>query len=362
MEKELAKKKLATASEEGLAVQAASDKKALEIMMKEREESARRVDEKIAEVETRFKSAEARATAAERQLAVAQRQLQTLTTELFSQKKLFEQAEGEADWLRVELKQQAKLVTQAERDVVQLRTEFEGQKKLYAIAINEASHLRAVVDGLDASNRARTAQFAILEQEKETMKAEITKLTKCFNDSLHAANAAKKEIEDQKAVVVMKSVASTESIAVVAQDQVEETKTEEQELIPVIFSRADYRAERKTSSLQRWLASLVEVLALIPILQPVLTAPAVKTFFQKQALSDDFLHQEQNQSLVKKESISTFLPKAEPTPEITATPDDYHGSNAFKCIGIDSVNTISPAQPTTEDTALELTSLAEIIN
>lgn len=189
LEKELAKKKLATTPDEGLAVQAASDKKALEELMKQKEESARRAEKKLAEGEARFETAEARATAAERQLAEAKGQVQTLTTELCSLKKLVKQAEGEAEWLISEL---------------------EDQKKLYSDAMNEASHLRvdlnsltATADELEASNSALTAQIATSEQEKQTMTAEMTKLTKLFNDSLHAANAAQKEIEDQKLEVAI---------------------------------------------------------------------------------------------------------------------------------------------------------------
>lgn len=44
----------------------------------------------------------------------------------------------------------------------------------------------------------------------------MIKLTKRFNDSLHAANVVKKDIEDQKPAVVIKSIVLTESIAVVA--------------------------------------------------------------------------------------------------------------------------------------------------
>jgi chromosome segregation ATPase len=144
---------------------------------------------------------------------------------------LFEQAEGEVEWLRVELRQQAKLVTQAQREIVQLRSEVENHQKLCSDAMKDANHLRgdlksltATVDELEASNRVRTAQIATLEQENQTTKVEIAKLTKCFNDSLHVANAAKKEIEDQKSAVAVNSVASTESIALVAQDQVEKTE------------------------------------------------------------------------------------------------------------------------------------------
>jgi chromosome segregation ATPase len=207
LEKELAKKKLATTPDEGLAVQAASDKKALEEVMRQKEESARRAEKKLAEAEARFETAEARANAAERQLAEAQCQVQTLTTELSSQKQLFTQAEGEV----------------------------EDQKKLYEVAKNEASQLRVAVNKLEASNRARTAQCATSEEEKQAMKVEMTKLTERSNDSLHAANAAQNEIEDQKLEVAIKSITSTESIAVVAREQVEQTKAEEQESIPGII-------------------------------------------------------------------------------------------------------------------------------
>ena len=323
LEKELAKKKLATTSDEGLAVQAASDKKALEEGMRQKEESARRAEKKLLEGEDLFKTAEARATAVERQLAEAKGEVQTLTTELSSEKKLFKQAEGEVEWLRVELKQQTKVVAQAQREVAELRSEVGDQKKLYSDAKNEASHLRgdlsslnATVDELEASNSARMAQIATLEQEKQTMEAEMTKLTKRFNDSLHAANAAKKEIEDQKLEAALKSIASTKSIAVVAQEQVEQTKAEEQESNPGIISRADHRAERKASSLQRWLASLMVILTLIAILQPVLATPAVKMFFQNHALTGNFFQQEQNQSVVKDDSTWT---QPEATPAITST-------------------------------------------
>jgi predicted nucleic acid-binding Zn-ribbon protein len=313
--------------------------------MRHKEESARRAEKKLAEGEARFETAEARATAAERQLAEAKSQVQTLTTELSSQKKLVKQAEGEVEWLRSEL---------------------EDQKKLYTDAMNEVSHLRgdlksltAKVDELEASNSARTAQIATLEQEKQTMKAEMTKLTERFNDSLHAANGAKKEIEDQKSAVDIKFVATTESTAVAAQEQVEETKAEEQEPIPVTISRAEYRAERKTSSLQRWLASLMVILTLIAILQPVLTAPAVKTFFQNHALSKNFFQQEQNPSIAENESSWT---QPEATPEITPLPDDYHGSDNAEHIDINSGNTTNPTQPAPVETASGLTSIDKILN
>lgn len=327
LEKELAKKKLATASDEGRVAQAASDKKALEDMMREKEESARRVENELANGEARVKSAEARATAAERQLTEAKGQVQTLATELSSQKKLYSEAKNEASHLRGDL-----------------------------------NSLTATVDEMEASNRARTTQIATLQQEKQTMTAEMTKLTKRFNDALHAANAAKKEIEDQKRAVAIEFIASTETIAVVAQEQVKEAKSEEQEPIPVTISQADYRAERKTSSLQRWVARLVVILTLIAILKPVLTAPAVKMFFENHALTDNFFQQEQNQSVAKNESSWTFLPRPEATPEFTATPNDSHCSGTVEDSGTVPGNTTSPAQPTPGDTAPELTSLNRIIN
>jgi hypothetical protein len=324
LEKEIAKKKLATTSDEGLVVQTASDKKALEDMMREKEESARRAEKELADGEARFKSAEARATAAERQLAEANGLVQTLTTELSSQKKLYSDAKNKANDLRGDLKS-----------------------------------LTAKVGELEASNSARTAQIATLEQEKQTMKAEMTKLTERFNDPLHAANAAKKEIEDQKPAVDIKSVASTESIAVAAQEQVEEIKAEEQEPIPVTISRAEYRAERKTSSVQRWLPSLVVILTLIAILRPVFTAPAVKMFFQNYALANNFFQQEQNQSVVQDESTWT---QPEATPDITPTLDGYHGCDTAEDIDTISGKTTTPTQPAPGDTAWELTSLAKILN
>jgi hypothetical protein len=60
----------------------------------------------------------------------------------------------------------------------------------------------------------------------------MTKLTKSSNNPFHAANVAKKEIEDQNPAITVNSIASTESIAVVAGEQVEETTAEEQESIP----------------------------------------------------------------------------------------------------------------------------------
>jgi hypothetical protein len=191
-------------------------------------------------------------------------------------------------------------------------------------------------------------------------KVEMTKLTELFNDSLHAANAAKKEIEDQKSAVTINSVASTESLAVVAQEKAEETKAEEQEPIPVNVSRADYRAERKTSSLRRWLASIVAILILIAILQPVFTAPAVKLFFQNHALTNNFFQQRLNRSVAKNESTSTFLPQPEATPAITATPNDSHGSHTVEkiCTIYDKITT--PTQSAPGDTASELTSLAKV--
>jgi hypothetical protein len=86
LEKELAKKKLPTTSDEGLAVQAASDKKALEDMMRENEESARRAEKEIADAKIHTKTAEEQAISAERRLIEAQGQVQTLTTELSSRR------------------------------------------------------------------------------------------------------------------------------------------------------------------------------------------------------------------------------------------------------------------------------------
>ena len=103
------------------------------------------------------------------------------------------------------------------------------------------------------------------------------------------------------------------------------------------------------------------VLTLIAILLPVLTAPAVKMFFQDHALTGSFFQQVilQNQSVAKDESIWT---PPEATLGITPTPDDYHGSDAAEDIGTVSSDTTTPTQPAPGDTASELTGLDQIVN
>lgn len=190
----------------------------------------------------------------------------------------------------------------------------------------------------------------------------MTKLTKRFNDALHPANAAKKEIEDQKAAVPIKSIASIESIAVVAPEQVEETKAEDRESISVIIARPEHRAKCKTPPLQKWLAILVVFLALVATLHLIPTALGVKMFSQNHALTENFFHQEQNQYIAKNEPTWTFLPRSEPTPEITATANESQGTDNVEDFDTISGNTTSPALPAPGDTASELTSLDRIMN